>query len=784
MKYIMPDMLAGNAEKDSLEFGKRMAQYIDSEWGSMLIAKERSDIQMLRSHMKGEVNASHLKPLFNTHKDLSALRVNWKYSSEMPRFVNAIVEGFSYDKYRTVVTGVDMHSQEARSRFRREKLKAMYTKEEAEQLSRLMGMDFRHQGFVPESKDELNTYMELEYKQASEIASEIAIQKVFDFSDWRETFNHIAEDLAVVGRGVARVVPDSETVCQFEYNDVANFIYSRDVDNTRDASKCFYFGQYMAMTLSQVEKIGYNELPPDKLRSLANLSGFRGDYRQMSGDDKQNTVDVMYFTFKANRYDMKKKKYNRHGGYKYIDKDDYWLPNPNMKSDALAIPYEVWYEGYYVPGAECVFGYKLVDDMMRDPGNSRKAIPPFIMFTLSSESIGRKIVDISDDIYITRIKIRQFVLKLKPKGYAIDIDGLGTLEMGDGTKLTPIQQVKIMRDDGDLLFSGSSLIDDSGNVRMPIHDMPDSQGRELMELINVYNTLVSQLHTITGINPQAVGGAPPPRTSESVYSGTVSSSLRVVNNIFNGLMSIQKRASEAIMARLHAAAVFGETEPVVRAIMGEYTTDMIKEVANIHKYQFIVNVDLRSTEAERAQFVQAMNEALQTGAISIEDKIDIEEIENLKLAKHIIKTRYKKRMLEAQKNAEIEHQRKMEQLQAAGVQDMQRERMKMEMDKEMMMFKAELETRTKMFEAQSEMEKVSLTKQWEMAIEKEKSSVRRALEGYKEDRKDKRVSLQSTRQSELIDQRQSGAGPKKFEERSTEDVMKGVNPFAGLSPNI
>ena len=41
--------------------------------------------------------------------------------------INAIVEGFSYDKYRTTVKGIDMHSQEKRSKFRREKLKAMYT---------------------------------------------------------------------------------------------------------------------------------------------------------------------------------------------------------------------------------------------------------------------------------------------------------------------------------------------------------------------------------------------------------------------------------------------------------------------------------------------------------------------------------------------------------------------------------------------------------------------------------------------------------------------------------
>src|SRR5690606_25846275 len=231
-----------------------------------------------------------------------------------------------------------------------------------------------------------------------------------------------------------------------------------------------------------------------------------------------------------------------------------------MMSEVVYISYEVWYESTYFPGTNIVINYQLMDNMLRDPRNRRKAIAPFIMYKLSSESIAQKIIDISDDIYITLIKLRQFVLKMKPKGYAIDIDALGSLELPDGSTLDPIKQVKIMRDDGDLLYSGSSLVDDQQNVRLPIHDMPDSSGRELAELINVYNGLMQRLYDVTGINAQAAGGAPPPRTSSIVYEQTVSTSQKVVNNIFNGILSIQKRSSEAILSRLHAASVMKETE--------------------------------------------------------------------------------------------------------------------------------------------------------------------------------------------------------------------------------
>src|SRR5690606_14911769 len=107
---------------------------------------------------------------------------------------------------------------------------------------------------------------------------------------------------------------------------------------------------------------------------------------------------VVHFCFKANRYEIKKKKYNSHGGYKYINKPDDWVPPVGMKSEVIRVPYEVWYEGIYIPGAEIVLDYKLCDNMLRDPKNKRKAIAPYIMYRLSSESIGQKIVDISDKI--------------------------------------------------------------------------------------------------------------------------------------------------------------------------------------------------------------------------------------------------------------------------------------------------------------------------------------------------------------------------------------------------
>jgi hypothetical protein len=405
------------------------------------------------------------------------------------------------------------------------------------------------------------------------------------------------------------------------------------------------------------------------------------------------------------------------------------------------------------------------------------------MYKLSSESIAQKIIDISDDIYITLIKLRQFVLKMKPKGYAIDIDALGSLELPDGSTLDPIKQIKIMRDDGDLLYSGSSLVDDQQNVRLPIHDMPDSSGRELAELINAYNGLMQRLYDVTGINAQAAGGAPPPRTSATVYEQTVSTSQKVVNNVFNGILSIQKRSSEAILSRLHAASVMKETEDIVAAIMGEYTTDIIKELANVQHYQYMINVDVRATDRERAELIQSLGEALQTGAITLMDKIDIEEIDNLRLAKQVIKLRQKANMAAAEQRAEMEHKRALELQQAKEQIEMQRVQFMQEMEMQRAMFENELKVKLGSFELEGDLRKISLKGQWDVAVAQTRVGAQRDLDMQKEDRKDERLNQQSTHQSELIEQRQNHTPPKNFTKQ--EEVKLPTLPGSSdLSPNI
>lgn len=781
----MPDMTADNVIKDNPSFGLQYAKFIEQEWLNGAYGVEKKRLDVLRSHMEGSADASHLKKQFVNSGDLSTLSINWNYSSDLPRFIAAITESMSYDQYRTSVKGIDMFSSSARSNYKREKEKDIYGKELDKLVKDAFGYDFSSPGNQPKSIEELNLYMELGYKLSHEIALELGIQKVYDINDWREVFNRVVEDLALCGKGIVSCKYDPYIGVAMDYEKIDYMLYSRDTKHSRDGRGRYYFGKVMHLTVQEVEKHAEGLFSAEQIRSMVNQSKkYFSTYSQPNILDLDDQVEVMHFCFKANRYEMMKKKGNNFGTYKYIPKPDDYLPFKGAMSTLVRVPYEVWYEGYYVVGTDIIFGYKVMDNMIRNPQNKRKVMPPYIMYELSTESIGNKLVSLCDDIYVTYVKIRQLQMKMKPKGWAIDISGLGTLEGPDGTVLNVMQQVKMLNEDGTLLYNGKAMIDESGSVRLPIHDMPSGDGREFVELVNFYNSQIQRMHEITGISQQAVGAAPPARTSAGVYQGTLNAAQRVVNNIYNGLLSIQQRTGEAIVSRLQSASLLGETKSIVENILGEYTSDQIAEFARLHEYSFLLNVSLRETEQERASLREDLSLALQTGAISLEDKIDIEDIENLKLARQTLKLRQQRNKEEA-KNA----------AQQAFEQQMAAENAKSQAEMEMLQFKSAIETQAKLAEidgkakieaflAQAKLQQISLEKQWEMAIKKIETENRFGLETYKEDRKDSRTEKQATQQSRMIDQRQNQTGAMNFEKQQESNVSMPQMPELGQVENI
>jgi hypothetical protein len=554
-----------------------------------------------------------------------------------------------------------------------------------------------------------------------------------------------------------------------------HFVKSIDFEKSRDGRGCYYFGEVRTMTVGEISKMAGGRLTKRQLNQLSGTSqGTYSSFEDFSSSELEASVQILQFCYKTTRDRIYKKKGNKHGNESVIRKEDDWRPPKDSRAIMLNSPYEVWYEGIYVTGTDILLRYELMDNMLRDPKDHRKALPPYVTYKLSTEPIGSKIKSICDDIYIIKIKLRQLVMKLRPHGIAIDVDGLDDMEEQG---FSAIDQIKLFNEDGNLVYSGANLVDDSGNFRPPVHALPANNANEIRELLELHNMHIRRMHEVTGINPQATGAAPPSRTSKDVYQGTIASSQTVVNNIFNAHLSIQQRVSEAIVSRLQSASKHNESKKLIESILGEYTTDVIGELADIKRYQYVLNIDIKPTDEERAKLVEDLTLALQTGMISLPDKMDIQSIDNIKLAHQMIKIRMKENIARNEMIKEEESRRAVEQINAAKQSEFEKAQMEAQLKIQEKMAETEAKAKLEAFKAKNRLREISHTKSWDLEIAKVTTGAKIENEKFKEDRKDDRTKIQADQQSELIDQRQNKTGVKKFKEPEIPEVapMPSIN---------
>jgi len=150
---------------------------------------------------------------------------------------------------------------------------------------------------------------------------------------------------------------------------------------------------------------------------------------------------------------------------------------------------------------------------------------------------------------------------------------------------------------------------------------------------------------------------------------------------------------------------------------------------------------------------------LQTKTIDLADAIDIRQIQNIKLANELLKSRQKKK-------AEAEQAAKMANIQAQAEANAQSAEKAAVAEVQKQQALAQTEVQIQQAKSQFEIQRM----EQEALIKKQLMAAQREKEALIEDRKDKRVKIQGTQQSELIDQRQNDLLPKNFESSGNDNL--------------
>ena len=217
--------------------------------------------------------------------------------------------------------------------------------------------------------------------------------------------------------------------------------------------------------------------------------------------------------------------------------------------------------------------------------------------------------------------------------------------------------------------------------------------------------------------------------------------------------------------------------------ISNFNTNTLDELMSVNMHDFGIFINLEQDDEEKAQLEQNIQVALSTQSINLEDAIDIRNVNNLKLANTLLK---KRRQEKQAKDQEMKMQQIQAQAQAQAETAEKTALAELQKQEAMTSSKVQIEQAKSQFEIQRLQTEAQIKKElmeaefgYNMQLAKEQSRVIAEKEKQIEDRKDKRLKIQGTQQSEMITQRKEDGLPINFESKGNDNLGGiGLEQFA------
>jgi hypothetical protein len=497
-----------------------------------------------------------------------------------------------------------------------------------------------------------------------------------------------------------------------------------------------------------------------------------------------DVVNLIYFNYKSSKKYVHKKKYLNNGGVRVIPKDDSFNPTgENENFEKLEFSREVWYEGIIVAGTNIILKWDLMKNMVRPKSASEKALPSYVgfaprMYKGKIDSLVKRMIPFADQIQLIHLKLQQVQSRIIPDGVFIDADGLNEVDLGQGAAYTPEDALRLYFQTGSVVGRSYTGDGEFNNARVPIQELGASSGQgKIASLIGSYNHYLNMIRDVTGLNEARDGSMPHQDALVGVQKLAALNSNTATRHILEAKLMQIRRLATCLSVRISDILEYAEFKDQFAMQIGKYNLSILQDVKNLYLHDFGIFIDLLPDEEERQMLENNISIALQRDSIDLEDAIDIRNVKNIKLANELLKMKRKRKLKAMQ-------EREDQQMQMQGQINAQSQQMAAQAKMEQLQMEAQVKTQIKQAETQLYIQQMQAEAEIKRMLMQEEFNFNMQLKGIevdgmskrdqdKEKAKDKRVDLQATRQSELIEQRQKQLPAKNFE--SEEDTLDGFD---------
>jgi len=782
-----PSQAVSDLEKMTQEYGLKVARAIEHEWFSGATSKysgNTNNFHKLRLYARGEQPIQKYKNELSINGDLSYLNLDWKPVPIVPKFVDIVVNGMSQRAYDVKAYSQDSYGVSKRTEYMESMLKDIRSKEYNDMVQEGFGMDIyeNQKETLPDTEEELALHMQLNYKQAVELAEEQAINVLMEGSKFDLIKKRSLYDLTTIGIGAVKTTFDWSDGAKVQYVDPANLVYS--YTESPYFEDIYYVGEVKEVPVNELVK-EFPNLSESEIYDIVEGSKSSARLVNNSNGDK-NKISVLYFNYKTHKNNTYKIKETGTGASKVIEKDDTFNPPTDMDGNysKLERVMECLYEGVLVLGTDKLLKWEMAENMLRSKSNFDKvkmnySIVAPRMYNGKIESIVSRITGFADMIQLTHLKLQQVLSRMVPDGVYLDADGLAEIDLGNGTNYSPQEALNMFFQTGSVIGRSFTSEGDMNPGKVPIQQIQNGSGsNKLQSLIQTYNYYLQMIRDVTGLNEARDASTPDKNALVGIQKLAAANSNTATRHVLQSMLLLASESAEALSLRISDIIEYSPTKEAFIQSIGAHNVATLEEMKELHLYDFGIFIELMPDEEEKQILENNIQIALSQQLIDLDDAIDLRDVRNIKLANQLLKIKRKKKLERDQKmqqqNIQAQSQANQEAQQAAAQAEVQKNQAKTQSDAQLEQTKTQLKIQYLQQEAQVKKELMQLEFELNSRLQSGERELKDRQEAMREDRKDSRVDRQAQHQKDLADRKNQGESLKKFESSGNDIVTGGA----------
>ena len=785
-----PSQAVSDLEKLSKDYGLKVAKAIKHEWFSESTSKFGTyvnNFHKLRLYARGEQSIQKYKNELSINGDLSYLNLDWTPVPIISKFVDIVVNGMAQRSYEINCFSQDQYGVSKRTEYMESILTDMKAKEYNDMAKNLFNMDLYNNDpeKLPETEEELQLHMQLNYKQAVELAEEQAINVLMENSDYDLVRRRTLYDIVTIGIGATKTTFDWGDGAKIKYVDPSNLVWSYTESPYFD--DLYYVGEVKEIPINELVK-EFPELTEAEIKEITDKSGQSSTSRRSRVNSDRNKIEVLYFNYKTHSNNVYKLKKVGSGAEKIIEKDDTF--NPPIQSmdgdfEKLERVVETLYEGVYVLGCNKLLRWRIMPNMMRSDSDFTRVKMPYQivaprMYNGKIESLVSRITGFADMIQLTHLKLQQVMSRMVPDGVYLDADGLAEIDLGNGTNYNPQEALNMFFQTGSVIGRSWTSEGDPNPGKVPIQQINNGvSGGKIQALIQTYNYYLQMIRDVTGLNEARDGSMPDEKALVGVQKLAAANSNTATRHILQSMLYLTAEAAECLSLRIADIIEYSPTKDAFIQAIGAHNVATLDEMKNLHLHDFGIFIELLPDEEEKAMLENNIQVAIGQKMIDLDDAIDIREVRNLKLANQLLKLKRKQKasrdQLIQQQNMKAQADANAQQQQAAAQAEIQKNQAKVQTETQLEQTKNQLKIQYLNQEAKVKKELMAFEFQLNSQMRSAEMDANTIKDMIKEDRKDQRIDKEAEHKYKLEEQKKRGDSLKTFESSGNDILTGGAN---------